>query len=442
VFNTHLIKRRCRNLLRACKTCFDFVRSTQKHSATSQLVVSIIASVVLCNLALAQVSSRQEEIVSTLRMVMQTDIPITQKLHQEFWSKMEMSSSKEQADFLRTTSVAIEEAHAYQIEVWESALLSFRKRKVIKSEKMFSLEEQMRAKILQTLPPTLSESVRRELIDQFDDRYKNSIMGASRLLEAAANHQTLQIPGRGNFDVNEATLQSTIARLKGTSDRLRILLNPSWPKPAGSVPPADDLTSGSGEGTNLVFSTTQSLSIDQFAKTLGARASEVTVPLSEKYTALIDKTRYAGIVPATDPAKFAADLAEVRFRQTVEAESRPTGIEMFGAAMAGNTTSSIFGAIFKDRFEPVEGFKPDMKNLPKGWDTDLADDYGSARSPEEAEAVLQRYQEEQARIKVVMDRGKFWGAVLRLLSEIFNPFTGIALLMISAFIALTRRGRP
>jgi hypothetical protein len=150
-------------------------------------------------------------------------------------------------------------------------------------------------------------------------------------------------------------------------------------------------------------------------------AGQPVPKIAAAYDAAIDKSRYAGAVPATDPAKREADLAEVRFQQAVQEEARPTGIEMFGAAMAGNTTNSIFGAIFKDRFEPVEGFKPDMKNLPKGWDTDLADDYGSARSPEEAAAVLQRHQEEQARIKAVMDNGTAPGMALMLGGEIADP---------------------
>jgi hypothetical protein len=214
--------------LRARKTCFKWANSIRQFSVTSKILGSSLALIIFCGAASAQVSAPQEKMTNILREVMRTDIPITRELHKDFWSELRMFSPNEQADFLRTISAATVEAHAYQIEVWESALLSFRKGKVFKSGKMLSLEDQMRSRILQTLPATLPEKTRQAAVKEFGAKYQNSILNSSRLLEAAANHQPLQVPGRGSFDVNETTLQLTIARLKGTFDRIQRLLNPLW----------------------------------------------------------------------------------------------------------------------------------------------------------------------------------------------------------------------
>lgn len=229
MFHYRFMKRLCPiTVLRACETCFRWVIGIRWYSAAPQLLGSSLALIVFCGAASAQVSAPQEKMTNILRKVMRTDAPISRELHKEFWSELRTFSPNEQADLLRTTSAASVEGYAYQVEVWESALLSFRKGKVFKSGKMLLLEDQMRSKILQTLPATLPEKTRQAAVKEFDAKYQNTIMSSNRLLEAAANHQSIQLPGRGRFEVNENTLQATIERIKDTHERIQQLLNPLW----------------------------------------------------------------------------------------------------------------------------------------------------------------------------------------------------------------------
>ena len=160
--------------------------------------------------------------------VRRAEIPLTQKLHDEFWSELRKFSPVEQADFLRMTSVAALLAHEYHVEGWECALLSFRKQKIFKSRKIISLEGEMRSKLLATLPPTLSENTKRAATKEFDGKFQNALLNINRLLEAAANHQPLELPGRGAVALSEAYIQATITSLKDTLDKMQRLVNPVW----------------------------------------------------------------------------------------------------------------------------------------------------------------------------------------------------------------------
>lgn len=112
---------------------------------------------------------------------------------------------------------------------------------------------------------------------------------------------------------------------------------------------------------------------------------------------------------------------EQQARLTTE-EARPTTFEQFGGAVAGGTFQSIVGAIgdrfFSEEFEPVEGYKPDLKALPISADRDLVDDYAVATSPQEAAHVLQKYEQEQFRVQTVMDKGVGLGLALSIGAEI------------------------
>lgn len=138
--------------------------------------------------------------------------------------------------------------------------------------------------------------------------------------------------------------------------------------------------------------------------------------------------------PANDSAAISTRIAgpttvdqRNTFEQGIDAnsrakvEARPTFLEMAGAAIAGNTTSGILGALMRPKFEPEDGFIPDMAKLPQNTDSDLLEHYSSAKSSKEAQEVLDRFSEEQLRLKTVGDRGVGAALALGLGAEIVDP---------------------
>lgn len=153
---------------------------------------------------------------------------LTQEVHNEFWSLLNLFSKREQKNFLETTRVTIFYATLIHHEVLKSALLSYRKKKVTRTAELVSLTVNYRKKFTTTLPTTLSDAAKRAAIENFDLRFKKSKINNDLFLEAAAKHQTFQIPDRGGIEMTEENLKSLAMSIQPTVNRMMKLLNPVW----------------------------------------------------------------------------------------------------------------------------------------------------------------------------------------------------------------------
>lgn len=129
----------------------------------------------------------------------------------------------------------------------------------------------------------------------------------------------------------------------------------------------------------------------------------------------------SNLIPATSQAARQAGADAANFEQTIKAEAKPTGLEMFGAAMAGNTSATIYDALFRDRHEKVAGYKPMMSEVPKDADSALMARIASSGSPAETAEYVQEFQDEQMRVNAVMSRGMGTGIALQFGAEFADP---------------------
>lgn len=180
-------------------------------------------------------------------------------------------------------------------------------------------------------------------------------------------------------------------------------------------------TSGYFESNNGVMNIT---------RIAGEPVGEYTPPKADPRVATMSAAIRASIERPLIPAASQQRLAIGATQETADAalrnEGQPTLLESTAAAFAGNTDQVIGNAI-KDmiwgpKHQPEEGFKPDFEFLKKetagSADRDLIDDYGKAQSSAEANEVLSRWQEEQARMSAVMANGKFTGMALTFAAEL------------------------
>lgn len=367
---------------------------------------------------LAQTSTHQARMHQIVKQVMRADSSLTPEIHKEFWMELSNFSAKEQADFLRMMEVAVVMAHAYQVEVWESALVSFRKKKAYRSARMLSVEAELRSKILDTLPKDLPESAKQASAKEFDSKFLVSVSNASQLIHSAANHQPFQSPERGELILSEPTLTATIARLSETRNRLQRLFDPVW-------------AAQSTKGAN------SSSSIEPKKSSEGPKPKESTDDASSADRARQHQRVFAAsLIHATTPERLQI-LSDIdNFNQRVKAESKPNALEMVGAAIAGNTSSVIYDALFRDRFEPVVGYKPMRKELPPDADTTLIDRVAESRSPAETAQLVQDWQNERIRVNAVMSRGQAVGLLLQ-----YGSALAIAAVISIVFIVIRRRRR-
>lgn len=417
------------------------------------------------NLASAQVNASQDRLEKILKGVMRSEIALTQLVHEQFWSELRKFPANQQADFVRMTSSAMLDAHAYQIEVWESALLSFNKQKVFKSGKMSQLEKGMRSRILGTLPPNLSDETMRASIEAFDIKYKNSIYNANLVLEAAAKHQALHLPGQGNIEMSEASIQAISKSLKETFRRIQKLLNPNWTE--DSVGELEIRNSSKDEANGSVVASTDRARLDSADGVASApiensrksdMLNEKTAPpatadhesaakeksAKERYDELVNQAIQANVMRPTPRSTFQSSLEIAAFETQTRAAITPTAFEQFGAAVSSATISrfisNVHDWILGEKFKPVEGYKPDLKVLPSYADSELIKNYANATSPEAATKILINAEVDEMRRTTLMDRGKIQGLAMRIGVELVFWLT-LVLLIIKGFSLLNRPSR-
>jgi hypothetical protein len=121
-------------------------------------------------------------------------------------------------------------------------------------------------------------------------------------------------------------------------------------------------------------------------------------------------------------------------------QARPDLATQFGAAMHGGTDARIFGplheAIWGPKFTPVAGYKPDFTLLKGvGADSDLIEEYGNARSPEEAAKAISDFQEEAKRNEIISDRGAIRGFLVQGGVELASPTNWLAAITVPHLLA-------
>lgn len=148
----------------------------------------------------------------------------------------------------------------------------------------------------------------------------------------------------------------------------------------------------------------------------------------------------ASLIPATTPEKLQTLTDIANTDQRVKAEAKPSALEMVGAAIAGNTSNVIYDALFRERFEPVAGYKPMMKELPPDADTDLVERVAGSTSPEETAGYVSEFQDEQMRVNAVMSRGVLPGMVLQFGAEIADVTSWVAPFAVAKGLAKIGKG--
>lgn len=139
--------------------------------------------------------------------------------------------------------------------------------------------------------------------------------------------------------------------------------------------------------------------------------------IKERYAEATSKAVQNSIIRPASRSSFDAAIAQEAIDVRIREEARPTGFEQLGAAVAGNTDNRIIDGIWGPKFEPVAGYQPDMKALPAYSDSDLIEEYATAKSPDQAAHILQRASDRAFREKTVMDAGLLTGFAMSIAAE-------------------------
>lgn len=125
-------------------------------------------------------------------------------------------------------------------------------------------------------------------------------------------------------------------------------------------------------------------------------------------------------------ARLDAEVNTDRSVAEAQAFAAPSLWESFAGAVAGNTDSEIYKGITEriwgPKHQPEAGYLPDFEMLKErtagAADRDMVEDFGKTRSAAEAEEMLNKYDDEQMRIKAVMGNGTAIGMGMTFLAEV------------------------
>lgn len=99
-------------------------------------------------------------------------------------------------------------------------------------------------------------------------------------------------------------------------------------------------------------------------------------------------------------------------------------MSFIGSSSGGYLFRWVRDGIDGKKYEAVDGYVPDLKNLPGGATSELIVEYGAAKSPSEANEILEKWRGEENRMRTIMNRGWLYGFALVFLVEflLWLPF--------------------
>jgi len=174
----------------------------------------------------AQSYAPAERIAFITKQTLRADGTLTEAQHAEFWREMHKLSGREQGDILQMMRVNLLGAYEYQIALWDSALISSRRREAVKTGRLEELEAGTRTEFLESLPSTLSNEQREAMILEYDQQRSVSLASSSRLLLAAATGQTFPVSDHETIRIDPPTVLAITETIRATSGRIARLMSP------------------------------------------------------------------------------------------------------------------------------------------------------------------------------------------------------------------------
>jgi hypothetical protein len=162
------------------------------------------------------------------RTVISADGFIDKELHQAFWSELAKYNKNETERLTKWASANILSMQEYQQELWESALISYRNKKIVKTEGLISLETKLPITLKQSLPfaPGSSEYLKNEAA--INRRLATAMDNSKNLLFAASRHSEFRGVNGEIIPLDEDRIIHVMNNIKGSVYRFRKLLNKEW----------------------------------------------------------------------------------------------------------------------------------------------------------------------------------------------------------------------
>ena len=150
---------------------------------------------------------------------------ITKQMHTDFWK--DVPNKDDVIKFMETTGLMAKitrDGMQYQMELWKSALISYRNKQVFKSDDYLKTREVMNDFINRVSKNIPNANERAQVVNQM----KTSMINSDNLLESAAARTNMQSVQGPIVELSEERIKFVISGIEKSFSRIDKLLQSEW----------------------------------------------------------------------------------------------------------------------------------------------------------------------------------------------------------------------
>ena len=163
-----------------------------------------------------------------LRQTLSAGGSITKEMHTKFWADVPKVDGRTRDPMvlflLRSTTLG----QTYQRALWQSALISYDQKAVIRTESLGESERAYSKYMIESAPFKMGSPEHSAFEKAYKARAAISIEHSKRLLEAAASHQNLVAVDGTATKIDDNVIRTVLAGLDASFERMKLLVNPVW----------------------------------------------------------------------------------------------------------------------------------------------------------------------------------------------------------------------
>lgn len=163
-----------------------------------------------------------------LRQTLAADGSLTKEMHQKFWADAPRIPDGEWNPMFLFLLESMKLGQAYQRALWQSALISYDQKEVIRTEGLAKSEKAVSELFATSLPYKKGSAEYDALMSSHDAQTAEAKENAERLLKAAASHQELWEVNGEAVKVDDKLIRTVLGGLEASFQRVERLVDPIW----------------------------------------------------------------------------------------------------------------------------------------------------------------------------------------------------------------------
>ena len=187
-----------------------------------KLLEIVVLSLLLSGYAYSMTQNQMLIIQQTLNI---DQGKITKQMHTNFWK--DVANKDDVVKFMETTGLMAKitrDGMQYQLELWKSALISYRNKQVFKSDDYLKIKEVMNDFINRVSKNIPDANERAQVVNQM----KTSMINSDNLLKSAAARTSMQSVQGPVIELSEERIIFIINNISESFDRIDKLLSVQW----------------------------------------------------------------------------------------------------------------------------------------------------------------------------------------------------------------------